>query len=192
MKFKNPLDYVKNIINKFKELINYPYKRKIYSYILILVFLLSVPSSLICFISAYDSVPNKNNITVIRGTIKELNCYPVGFKHNPFCNIRVDSNFFRNTFGDYLVTLKNGTQVYIRDLLNDIYHNKKCVLIKYYKNLILELEYCDNETLYSVDLFENFYHQRKIALYLGLLLLTFTILSFLLLNKEFKKENQNF
>lgn len=31
LKFKNPLDYVKNIINKFKELVNFPYKRKVYT-----------------------------------------------------------------------------------------------------------------------------------------------------------------
>lgn len=189
MKFKNPLDYVKDIINKFKELINYPYKRKIYSYILILVFLLSIPSLIACFIGAYTSVPSESDKKVITGTITKLNCYPVGFKHGPHCKVKVDNHSFANDFVDGYI---ENQKAYIRDLFNTAYNDKKCIYIKYYNSLIYELKYCDGKILYLLDDLKELYSQRKIFTIIGIFSLICAILSFLLLNKEFKKENQIF
>ena len=182
MKFKNPLDYVKNIINKFKELVNYPYKKKVYTGILIILLVFAIPFTPICFWFAYTSVPSKNNISAVTGIITELNCYPSGFKHGPYCMAKFDNHFFKYQFTDDISGSKS--------VLYKAYYDKQCVFIEFHHSLIYKVEDCNGNIIYSANnkILKNLHFERKVALYLGFFFLVLSILLTFLLNQEYKKE----
>ena len=193
MKFKNPLDYVKNIINKFKELVNYPYKKKVYTGILIILLVFAIFLTPICFLFSYMVVPNENNKQAVAGIMKELTCYPAGFKHGPYCRVKFDNYFFKFEFTDGRVELENGEKKYLGDLLKTAYYGNKCVFVEYYNNLVYKLENCNGQSLYELKDFTILNNTKKVALYLGFFFLILSIFLTFLLNKEYKKEiNQNF
>ena len=193
MKFKNPLDYVKNIINKFKELVNYPYKRKLYTGILIVPLYLAMPLTLICLWFAYVAIPNETARQAVTDTIKEFKCHPSGFKHGPFCRVKFDNQLLRFEFGDKQIILENGKKAYVGDLLKTAYDNNKCIYVEFSGGLIHKFEYCNGEVLYQLKDISTFYHTRKVALSLGIFFLVLSIVLIFLINKEYKKEiNQNF
>ena len=186
MKFKNPLDYV----DKFNDLIKFAFKNN--HNFLGIVLLMSALLSPICFLMAYNNVPNENEKMALAGTITELKCYPAGFKHSAYCRVKFDNHFFRHEFTDSFNNGDNGLKrAYISNLLTTAYRDKKCVFIEYYNTSILKLEYCNGDIIYLFENLSVWIFERNITILLGLLLLLMAIFTTLKLNKEFKKSNFN-
>ncbi|MDA3042913.1 MULTISPECIES: hypothetical protein [unclassified Campylobacter] len=170
MKFKNPIYYV----DKFNNLVKFAFKNN--HIFLGIVLLMSALLSPVCFLMAYNNVPNENEKMAVAGIITELKCYPAGFKHSAFCRVKIDNYFFRNDFVDSFNNGENGLKrANLSDLLKIAYYEKKCVFIEYYNSTILKMEYCNGETIYLFRHLNTWILERKITAFLGILLLLIAI-----------------
>ncbi|MDA3077490.1 hypothetical protein OFO07_00945 [Campylobacter sp. JMF_06 NA1] len=170
MKFKNPIYYV----DKFNDLIKFAFKNN--HIFLGIVLLMSALLSPVCFLMAYNNVPNENEKMAVAGIITELKCYPAGFKHSAHCKVKIDNYFFRNDFVDSFNNGENGLKrANLSDLLKIAYYEKKCVFIEYYNSTILKMEYCNGETIYLFGHLNTWILERKIITFLGILLFLIAI-----------------